>query len=34
MTLARFLAGLRVSPKEEYDGPDLSMQGERAYDFS
>ncbi len=31
--LAGVLTGLRVSPEEEYDGLDLSMHGERAYDF-
>jgi Amt family ammonium transporter len=28
------VTGLRVSPEEEYDGLDLSMHGERAYDFN
>jgi Amt family ammonium transporter len=32
--LSGVLTGLRVSPEEEYDGLDLSMHGERAYDFS
>jgi len=32
--LIAVLTGLRVSPEEEYDGLDLSMHGERAYDFT
>jgi Amt family ammonium transporter len=30
----RMTTGLRVSREEEYDGLDLSLHGERAYDFN
>ena len=32
--MIRLIIGLRVSREEEYDGLDLSVHGERAYDFT